>query len=276
MVLSNNDAELFYRLMWPLQFFVNRRLKLIPNSSTIDGYQKLKLEQKLKIRDALYENIGLIDQFVKENPEGFNEEGLGIIRRWKKFVAGEFFMERYLAKHAIFIRNQTVYAVLGLVDPFESLVGRQQLPARVKTVLLPFKGKIIYDGLMQVHPILFGGGISSELKEIYLTAKQNRSIIESIEPETQQTGEKKGRKPDKDWSAKVDALRLDAQKLSASGGTPPIQGAAFNVVKACLEMAHESVHNPDDLEQLWEHARKVERALRKVYTTLKRTMASDE
>ncbi|MBU2498096.1 MAG: hypothetical protein KKE57_04290 [Proteobacteria bacterium] len=276
MVLSNNDAELFYRLMWPLQLFVNYKLKLVPNCSTVEGYQNLKSDQKLKVRAALYENIGLIDQFVKENPEGFNDEELRIVQGWRKFVSGEFFIERYLAKHAIFIRNQTVYAVLGLVDPVESLVGRQQLPARVRTVLLPFKGRIIYDGLMQVHPILFGGGISSELKEIYLIAKQNRSIIESIEPETQQTGEKRGRKPDKDWSAKVDALRLDAQKLSASGGTPPIQGAAFKLVKTSLEMAHESVHNPDDLEQLWEHARKVERALRKVYRTLNRTMVSDE
>lgn len=41
-------------------------------------------------------------------------------------------------------------------------------------------------------------------------------------------------------------------------------------------MAHVSVHDPDDIEQLWEQARKTERALRKVLTTLNRAAVLDE
>ena len=276
MVLSENDAKLFYRLMWPLQFFVNKRLKLIPNCPTVEAYQNLNVEQKLKVRDALYKNIKLVDEFVKENPEGFNDEELQIIQSWRKFVAGEFFIERYLAKYAIFIKGKTVYAVLGLSYPLEFSIRRKELPAYIKTVLLPFRSRIIYDGLFQTHQILFGSGITSDLREIYLTAKQNNRIVETLETDAQHTGRNKPRRPTKDWSTRVDALRVDAQELSSGAGAPTIQGPVFSLVKASLEMAHVSVHDPDDIEQLWERARKTERALRKVFATLNRAAVFDE
>jgi hypothetical protein len=276
MVLSENDARLFYRLMWPLQFFVNQRLELISSCPTVEAYQKLAAEQKLKVRDALYKNIYLVDEFVIANSEGFNDEELQIIRSWEKFVAGEFFIERYLAKSAILIKDQTVYAVLGLFDPLEFTIGREQLPAYIKTVLLPFKGRIIYDGLFQSHQIFFGSGITSNLREIYLTAKQNNRIVETLETDSQHTSKKKPRKPSKDWSAKVEALRVDTQELSAGVGSPAIQGPVFGLVKASIEMAHLSVHEPDNIERLWEYVRKTERALRKVVTTLHRAGISPE
>jgi hypothetical protein len=276
MVLSENDARLFYRLMWPLQLFVNKRLELIPNCPTVKAYQNLKVEQKLKVRDALYKNIKLVDEFVKENPERFNDEELQIIKSWRKFIAGEFFVERYLKRYAILIKGQSVYAVLGLFDPLEFSIGREELPAYIKTVLLPFRGRIIYDGLFQTHQIFFGSGITSDLREIYLTAKQNNGIVESLEADIQHTGRNKPRKPGKDWTTRVDALRVDARELSSGAGAPTIQGPVFSLVKASLEMAHVSVHDPEDVEQLWEYARKTERALRKVFTTLKRAAVPRE
>jgi len=63
---------------------------------------------------------------------------------------------------------------------------------------------------------------------------------------------------------------MHAQILSAGAGTPPIQGAVFNLVKTSLEMAQVSAHQADDLEALWDCARKVERALRKIQTMLNR------
>lgn len=277
MVLSEDDAKLFYRLMWPLQFFVNQKLQLIPECSTLEAYQSLKAEQKLKVRDALYENIQLVDEFVAENPAGFAAEELQIVQSWRKFVAGEFFIERYLAKHAILVKEQTVYAVLGLFDPLEFNAPRELLPVYVKTVLLPFKGRIIYDGLLQPHQIYFGGGIRSDLKEVYLTAKQNQRIIENLEANPQEAvRNNKPRKSTKDWSTKIDSLRLEARELSAGASAPAIQGAVFSLVKASLEMAHVSVQSPDDLEQLREQARKAERALRKVLTILHRASVVDE
>ncbi len=270
MVLSEDDAKLFFKLMLSLQAFVNLKLDLIPDCSTAEAVKDLDPEPRLKLRDALYGNIALIDQFVKENPEGFNDEELDIVQSWSKFIAGDFYIERYLAKHAIFIKNEDVYAVMALYDSFDFLVGRERLPAFIKTVLLPFKGRIVYDGLMQTYRIHFGGGIRGNLREIYLTAKQNGRIIESLDPATRQTRKNKPQRPARDWRAEVDALRMHAEILSAGVGTSPIQSAVFNLVKTSLEMAHVSVHQADDLEELWDCARKVERAFRKIQTTLTR------
>ena len=270
MVLSEDDAKLFFNLMLPLQAFVNLKLELIPDCSTAEAVKNLDSEPRFKLREALYGDIGLIDQFVKENPEGFNYEELGIVQRWSKFIAGDFYIERYLAKHAIFIKNEEVYAVMALHDPFDFFVGREQLPVYTKTVLLPFKGRIVYDGLMQNYRIHFGGGIRGSLRETYLTAKQNGRIIESLDPAMRKTPKNKAPRPSKDWRAEVDSLRMHAQILSAGAGTQPIQGAVFNLVKTSLEMAQVSAHQADDLEALWDCARKVERALRKIQTMLNR------
>jgi hypothetical protein len=270
MVLSESDAQLFYRLMWPLQFFVNQKLQLLSNCPTLDAYKELPAEEKLQVRDALYKNPNLIDEFVKENPEGFNAEELRIIQSWHKCVVGEFYIERYLAKHAILIKDDSVYAVLGLYSSLESSAPREVLPVYVKTVLLPFKGCIIYDGLFQPYSVYFGPGIRSGLRETYLTAKQNHRIIESLEATQQLTIESKPRKPAKDWRKKIETLLREAQELSAGTAAPAVHGPTFSLVKASLELAHNAVQNPDDVDQLWNDSRKAERALRKVFTTLNR------
>lgn len=167
MVVSKDDVELFFKLMWSLQVFVNRKLNLVPDCDTVEALKELEMEKRVVVRDAVYGNGELIPQFAEENPQGFSDEELSIVRGWSKFITGDFFIERYLAKHAIFIKDKTVYAVLGLHDPFDRFAPREYLPLYVKVVLLPFKGKIVYDGLMHSHRIHFGSGTRGDLKETY-------------------------------------------------------------------------------------------------------------
>jgi hypothetical protein len=181
MKLSKQDADLFFELMWSLQLFVNLRLKLFPKTTSPDDYRNLSQSQKLQVRNAIYNNIDLINDFIEANPQQLSADNLAIIRGWKQFVAGEFFIERLLKKYAIFIQGHNVYGVLALYDSFEDILAHDPLPIYVKATLLPFKGKIIYDGLLESYNVYFGGGISSDIKEIYLTAKQNGAIIESLD-----------------------------------------------------------------------------------------------
>lgn len=53
----------------------------------------------------------------------------------------------------------------------------------VEAILLPFKGKIIYDGLLSGYSIHFGGGIRSNLNRLYMNAKQRNRIITTLEPD---------------------------------------------------------------------------------------------
>ena len=270
MKLSKQDADLFFELMWALQVFVNQRLQVLPDVKTLDDYIDLSMEEKMQVREALYENIELIDVFVEENPRQFSQDKLDIVSKWKQFVADDYYLERMLKKYAIFIASDDkVYGVLALHDAFQDIIHPGNLPVYVKTVLLPFKGKIIYDGLLQGYNIYFGRGISTGLKETYMAAKQNGRIIDSFDPEVAQA--RKAAKPVRDWRPELDELVAKAKKLRSGSGQPPMHSPAFKLVKASLDLAQAAVENPDDLDRLWKGLEKVDRAVRSVETTLHRS-----
>ena len=129
-------------------------------------------------------NIELIDAFVSENPFNLPEDELEIVRSWKDLVAGEFYVYRCLKNYTIFLTTSepvVAYGVLSLMDSFEDLIG-PRLPHLCKTVLLPFKGQIVYDGLLAGYNITFGSGIRRRLKESYDDAKERQGIITPSRP----------------------------------------------------------------------------------------------
>lgn len=64
MLLLPNEANLFFKLMLPLQFFVNSKLGVLNNIKTLKEYEKVKMPEKFKVRNALFENIALIDDLM--------------------------------------------------------------------------------------------------------------------------------------------------------------------------------------------------------------------
>ena len=90
MKLSKQDTELFYQLMWALQFYVNQKLN-IHDVKCFEDYAGFSIDQKSTVRNALYENEGLIDSFILENPQKLSTEYLAVIAEWKKFIKGSFF-----------------------------------------------------------------------------------------------------------------------------------------------------------------------------------------
>ena len=269
MKVSAEEAELFFDLLWPLQFFVNQRLQLFPDIETLDEFKAAPIDRRLEIRDAVYENADLIDAFIQENPDHLSADHLAIVTEWKRFVAGDFYIERFLKKYAVFIGSEDkVYAVLGLHDAFNEMFHRSELPRYIKTVLLPFQGKIVYDGLMQGYNVFFGRGISSNLKETYMAAKQNGRIIESLTPQPAKAKAK--RKAVKDWRPEIEELAAKAKPLRAGADQPAVVRPAFSLVKASVELAQLAVSNPDDTESLWKALRKINRAAGQLDTTLYR------
>lgn len=49
-----------------------------------------------------------------------------------------------------------------------------------ETVLLPFKDRIVYDGLLSGYNISFGGGIKRMLNDSYRRAKERQGIVTSL------------------------------------------------------------------------------------------------
>ena len=160
--------------------------------------------------------------------------------------------------------------MLGLYQGLDELVHGSNLPLCVQTVLLPFKGKIVYDGIFQAYNIYFGGGIKRNLKESYMSAKQNNRIIESLELIQKGDQKKKISKHLKDWKSELNELADKAKNLRGSSEHPAIYGPAFSLVKASIEFAQIVVSDSGDLDDLYKSFRKVERALGKSSTVLDR------
>jgi hypothetical protein len=274
MKLSTEDADLFFKLMWALQFYVNQELGMFPELGDAERYKvDCSIEQKSAIRQAVYDNPHLIDKFVADNPHGFTREELGIVSSWKGFLQDNFYIERFLKKHTIFVSYETdaVYGVYGLYEALDEMLHPSQLPALVKTVLLPFKGKIVYDGLLQSYNVSFGRGISGNIKDAYLKAKQNNRIIESFDaPSATVSASPAKQQALKDWQPEIRSLQAQAKHLKAGNAYPALYSPVFSLVKMSLDLAEQATADDVDKDALYKMLRKMGLTVNKAYKLLER------
>ncbi len=228
MNLTPDEGKLFYDLYAALLSFVNRKLEVCSETfSDAREYASTPPEARVAIRDALFDHRELIDEFVGENPARFSGDELEIVNTWKHALPDKFYIFRYLKKYTVFLTSggspNKAYGVLGLADPLEEVVG-SSLPRLVTTVLLPFRGKIIYDGLVSGYNITFGGGIKRTLNEEYKRAKEAFGIITSLGDDMTPAA-----KPPR-------KSRLRPRKAMAAVGGRSASGEAKPIAKALIQL----------------------------------------
>ena len=182
MLLSPDDVELFFKLHHSLMHFVNQRLGVVPDIASLEEFATLPPESRVKVRKALLDKMNLIESFVAENPENLSDDETDIILSWRHQVFGRFYAFRQLKKNMVFLSMDdppVAYGVVALTDPFEYLIG-PHLPMMTEALLIPFKDKIIYDGMLTGYNITFGGGIKRSLNDSYREAKERLGIVTSL------------------------------------------------------------------------------------------------
>jgi hypothetical protein len=185
-------------------------------------------------------------------------------------VPGKFYVERVLKAHAIFVSTQTnrTYLVGGLTDRIDDVLTRNRpvgYAALVDTVLLPFRGGIVWDGIVGLHNVRLGQGILQNFKNIYLTAKARGELIGTLDGAPRlAVSPKKG--PDK-RPAVTEVVRAVEQL-----GYPDtaLQGAAFRLLKPCAQLALLTLHDRRDEDEMVSQLRSVRRALKQVEVALAR------
>lgn len=188
MLLAPADADEFFRLHRTLMWFVNRELHVVPDVLGPEAFGRLSPDERLDVREAFLERLDLIDAFARENPADLTDDELAVVRSWRHLVAGRFFLFRQLKRHMIVLdagdegQEPVAYGVLAVTETFEELVG-PDLPLMVETVLLPYRGRISYDGLLGGFNVLLGPGIRRSLNDAYREAKGRRGIVTSLPPE---------------------------------------------------------------------------------------------
>jgi hypothetical protein len=180
MNLPEKDVKLFYRLYHPLLAYANAKFDLLDIESP-EEVKGTPLEELRDLTNELFEHPELINEFIAENPYKFTSSELQRMKEWNYFVKGEFVILLHLKKYTIFLDTKEqpkAYGVLSLYTSFEELT--RPPPVMVQTVLLPFKGKIIYHSILSAYNIIFGSGYRSNLNSSYEEAKFKFGIIESL------------------------------------------------------------------------------------------------
>ncbi|MCL5951372.1 MAG: hypothetical protein M1132_06575 [Chloroflexi bacterium] len=264
MKLPIEEARLFFKLYFALLAFANRELKVVEDVSKAGDIGKVSVEQTHKIREALFKHPQWLDRFAEENPEGFSPEELTIIRSWKHRVMGDFYLMRYLKKYGVFMSSREsshLYGVLGLYDPFETVIGGQPLPVALRTTLLPFKGHIIWDGIVTTYTVLFGPGFRADLNATYRRLKEREEIIEQLvnperKPETRTSLKSHAGKPPPDWKPTIADIVAQTDKMRRAD--TPDQTAALALLRAAAQAALAAF---DETSETGNELRQVRRAL---------------
>ena len=189
-------------------------------------------------------------------------------------MAGDFYIVRYLKKYTVFlgVKPERLYGVLGLADPLEVMFAGHPLPVYVRGVLLPFRDRIIYDGLLNVYAVFFGPGIRSDLRETYNRLKRREGIVEQLagadgKPQVQTSvSRQKARKPAPDWGPTVDGIVAQAEKMRQAD--TPEQGAALGLLRAAAQMAQVTLRQPGDVDEHMRRLSSVQRALTRLRNSL--------
>ena len=86
MKLDQNEALLFFKLMLPLQYFVNQKLGILADIENFQDYKNASFQDKFKVRNALFDNLHFINEFIDENPNDISLKELAVVSSWKRFI----------------------------------------------------------------------------------------------------------------------------------------------------------------------------------------------
>lgn len=159
-VLNDEQCARFFDTMDALLYYVNDRFKVV-EGFTLDYDGQIGDMKTALVARTLWENIEVIDDFVRDNPFQLPQRCLETALAWKTALPGVYAVVRYQAGHAILMNDVGVFSMGGVTLEVEGEIG--QVPAYVDVVLLPFDDGIVYDGFLQVYD---AGGTMEEVARI--------------------------------------------------------------------------------------------------------------
>ena len=180
MRVSQDAAGNFIHLYHQLLHYAGQRRDVLPSDMSLENFIEEPLELKVDCRDAIYAPSPLLDDFLADQESSLSAEEQDIVRVWKRYVNGTFVVLRHLKKHAIFLDDASpanAYGVLGLIDDLEEIFPKPILPTFVKTVLLPYQGVVVCDGLFRGYGITIGSNMRRDMNENYKEIKNSGRLI---------------------------------------------------------------------------------------------------
>ena len=160
MVLNDEQCNRFFDTMDALLLYVNERFQVV-EGFTLDYESQIGDMKVSLVAHTLWENVEIIDAFVRDNPAHLPQQCLDTALAWKNALPGMYIVVRYQGGRALMMNDVGVFSVSGVTLELEDEIGK--VPAYVEMVLLPFDDLVVYDGFMQVYDV---GGTASDMARI--------------------------------------------------------------------------------------------------------------
>lgn len=251
MRLQAAEVEQFFHLFGGLLGFCNRQLNVLPREVTAKNLRTLPSDEIAKLRDACYAHAEVLEQFLKENPEGLPQEELEIVAGWRHRLSGRFIVVRHLQKYSVFLDDRKpgrLYGVLGLYSTIDEILSRAPLPTLVEATLLPFRDRIITDGLLRSYSVHLGSGIRDNVNRTYSQIKARDGIIVKLGPGGNPlSAEKPRRQVGRDFGPQLAEIAMQVDRMR--GAETPTQQAALSLLRASVALAQAAFNQPDEQEK---------------------------
>jgi hypothetical protein len=241
------DAERVFRCHASLLAYANQKLEVVDGVTDADDVRGSSPREVLRLRDALYENPGLIRGFVWENPVDFDDENRRMVASWRAFEQGSFLVRRFTSEYAEFLdlaSPHRLFAVNALHDSFKRM--GVDPPQIVSAVLLPFGDRIVSDGHLQADAFVTDS-MTQESDEEIEQARSRYGLIDRL-PAPREPTEPDFR--DGDGNPPTEARQLlDQFYLETIHGD---SGAAYQLI-AQYEQALRAGHVDPDTDEYEEY-----------------------
>jgi hypothetical protein len=161
-VLSKSDNAYFFSIWFNLLWRINEEHGVIPayKKPNLDSNTAVNSANIIEIREAVWDSPQWIDDdLASEAGKRLPYSDREIIASWRKyFKKSDYFLIAHCPKYTVLAHHGLhdgtdckMYGVLGLTDPIYEAFPFPP-PFLFKTTLLPFKGKIVYDGIGIITP----------------------------------------------------------------------------------------------------------------------------
>lgn len=154
MTLPPADAKDFFKIILSLDGFFQQHLRLMKDTSPGEVF---------RLRSAGFSDFKLISTYAGENPDRLSPEDLETVLSWRHGVEGRFLIHQERKEGCLFEYpgDRRVFLVLGLVQAIGEIVPF--LPIYAIARLLPFRGRIVSDGILSTTMMHFSDRMAKSL-----------------------------------------------------------------------------------------------------------------
>ncbi len=190
--LSRNEIDTFYSLWSRLINFTNKlfsKMKELKYTNLYfkDDRGKYTLTQEalldslyLELRAFLLANFDrIIDEFIDSNK--ISKENIKLLKEWKqkRLYSDNFFIYENSPVGAIIwdISHEKYY---HLYDLYDSVYDLSRQDTMLSMLLLPYKGRIIFDGVIGQNDISFGQNSKDMFLKDYISLREKTSVCQEL------------------------------------------------------------------------------------------------